>query len=54
MDGLGTKKQARAVRRKAGFLFSNADSQIIMPAVAEDVAIGPRRPARPRPAGPAR
>ncbi|MBB5783244.1 energy-coupling factor ABC transporter ATP-binding protein [Nonomuraea jabiensis] len=42
VDDLDTRKQARAVRRKVGFVFSNADSQIIMPTVAEDVAIGLR------------
>ncbi|XVQ06643.1 energy-coupling factor ABC transporter ATP-binding protein [Spirillospora sp. CA-255316] len=42
VDGLDTGKQGRAVRRKVGFVFSNADTQIIMPTVAEDVTVGLR------------
>lgn len=43
VDGLDTRSQAREVRRRVGFLFTDPDSQIIMPTVAEDVAFGLRR-----------
>ena len=36
--GLNVAKRGREVRRKVGFVFSDADNQIIMPTVAEDVA----------------
>jgi biotin transport system ATP-binding protein len=40
VDGLDTRKQHRKVHRLVGFVFPDADTQIIMPTVAEDVAIG--------------
>lgn len=40
VDGLDTRKDGKAVRRKVGFLFQNADNQIVMPTVAEDIALG--------------
>ena len=43
VDGLDTAKEGRAVRRKVGFCFTDPDSQIVMPTVAEDVAFGLRR-----------
>ena len=43
VDGLETAKDARAVRRKVGFCFTDPDAQIVMPTVAEDVAFGLRR-----------
>ncbi|HEX7740476.1 MAG TPA: ABC transporter ATP-binding protein [Marmoricola sp.] len=43
VDGLDTAKDARAVRRKVGFCFTDPDAQIVMPTVAEDVAFGLRR-----------
>ncbi|TDQ49213.1 energy-coupling factor ABC transporter ATP-binding protein [Actinorugispora endophytica] len=42
VDGLDTRKHGREVRRRVGFVFSDADTQIIMPTVAEDVQIGLR------------
>lgn len=38
VDGLLVAKNARAVRRRVGFIFTNPDTQIVMPTVAEDVA----------------
>lgn len=38
--GLDTRKDAKAVRRKVGFLFQNPDNQIVYPTVGEDVAFG--------------
>ena len=43
VDGLDTRKHGREVRRKVGFCFTDPDSQIVMPTVAEDVAFGLRR-----------
>lgn len=42
VDGLDTRRHVREVRRRVGFVFSDADTQIIMPTVAEDVRIGLR------------
>ena len=36
-----TKKTASLVRRSVGMLFQNADDQLFMPTVEEDVAFGP-------------
>ncbi|GAA6527156.1 ABC transporter ATP-binding protein [Intrasporangium sp. DVR] len=43
IDGLDTARDARAIRRRVGFCFTDPDAQIIMPTVAEDVAFGLRR-----------
>jgi biotin transport system ATP-binding protein len=43
VDGLDTRRQAREVRRRVGFCFTDPDAQIVMPTVAEDVAFGLRR-----------
>ncbi len=43
LDGLDTARDARAVRRRVGFCFTDPDAQIVMPTVAEDVAFGLRR-----------
>lgn len=43
VDGLDTAHDARELRRRIGFLFTDPDAQIIMPTVAEDVAFGLRR-----------
>lgn len=40
VDGLDTVKDARAVRRKVGFVFQNPDNQIVYPLVEEDIAFG--------------
>src|SRR5207342_2460715 len=42
-DGLDTRRNAREVRRRVGFCFTDPDAQIVMPTVAEDVAFGLRR-----------
>jgi len=43
VDGLDTASEARAVRRRVGFCFTDPDAQIVMPTVAEDIAFGLRR-----------
>ena len=43
VDGLETSRQGREIRRTVGFCFTDPDSQIVMPTVAEDVAFGLRR-----------
>ncbi|WP_334176429.1 ABC transporter ATP-binding protein [Pseudoxanthobacter sp.] len=40
VDGLDTRTEGRAVRRKVGFVFQNPDSQIVFPVVEEDLAFG--------------
>lgn len=42
VDGLDTASSGRAVRRRVGFVFQNADHQLIMPTVAEDIGFGLR------------
>ena len=42
IHGLDPARQAKLLRRKAGFIFSNPDAQILMPTVAEDVAFSLR------------
>ncbi len=41
--GLDTRTEAREVRRRVGFCFTDPDAQIVMPTVGEDVAFGLRR-----------
>ncbi len=43
VDGLDTASQGREVRRRVGFCFTDPDAQIVMPTVAEDIAVGLRR-----------
>lgn len=43
VDGLSVAKNAREVRRRVGFIFTNPDNQIVMPTVEEDVAFTLRR-----------
>jgi biotin transport system ATP-binding protein len=43
VDGLDTRRDGPAVRRRVGFVFTDPDAQIVMPTVAEDVALGLRR-----------
>jgi biotin transport system ATP-binding protein len=43
VDGLNVARNAREVRRRVGFIFTNPDNQIVMPTVAEDVAFTLRR-----------
>jgi biotin transport system ATP-binding protein len=40
VEGRDTAVHGAEVRRKVGFVFQNADSQIVMPTVREDVAFG--------------
>ncbi|OPB31155.1 energy-coupling factor ABC transporter ATP-binding protein [Bartonella sp. AR 15-3] len=40
IDGLDTKYDAKAVRRKVGFVFQNPDNQIVLPLVEEDLSFG--------------
>ncbi|WP_017595657.1 energy-coupling factor ABC transporter ATP-binding protein [Nocardiopsis potens] len=42
LDGLDTRRHAKEIRRRVGFVFSDAATQILMPTVAEDVALGIR------------
>lgn len=42
VGGLDTRGDSREIRRRVGFIFADADAQIIMPTVAEDVAVGLR------------
>lgn len=43
VEGRDTRKNAKEIRRRVGFVFSDADTQIIMPTVAEDVEVGLRK-----------
>lgn len=43
VDGLDVARHGREVRRRVGFVFTNADTQIVMPTVREDVAFSLRR-----------
>lgn len=40
VDGLNTRQQTKAIRRKVGFVFQNPDHQIVFPIVEEDLAFG--------------
>lgn len=43
VDGVNVARHGREVRKKVGFVFTDADMQIVMPTVAEDVAFSLRR-----------
>lgn len=43
VDGLPVAGHGREVRRRVGFVFTDADTQIVMPTVGEDVAFSLRR-----------
>ena len=43
VNGLDSHDDGRAVRRQVGFVFSDADSQLVMPTPVEDVALSLRR-----------
>ncbi|GAA4680248.1 ABC transporter ATP-binding protein [Pseudonocardia yuanmonensis] len=43
VDGLDPVAKGSAVRRRVGFVFTNPDSQIVMPTAGEDVAFSLRR-----------
>lgn len=40
VDGIDTRTNGKAVRKKVGFVFQNPDNQIVMPFVDEDLAFG--------------
>ena len=40
VDGINTREDVKAVRRRVGFVFQNPDNQIVFPVVEEDVAFG--------------
>ena len=40
VDGIDTKDNGKAVRKKVGFVFQNPDNQIVLPFVDEDLAFG--------------
>lgn len=42
VDGVDTRKNAREVRKRIGFVFQNPDHQIVYPIVSEDMAFGLR------------
>lgn len=43
VDGLDVARQGREVRRRVGFVFTDPAAQLVMPTVAEDVALSLRR-----------
>lgn len=43
VDGLDVAGDGRRVRRRVGFVFTNPDSQLVMPTVLEDVVLSLRR-----------
>ena len=48
VDGLDVAANGRQVRKKVGFVFSDAENQIVMPTVREDIAFSLRRHKMPR------
>ncbi|MBL8643653.1 MAG: ABC transporter ATP-binding protein [Rhodospirillaceae bacterium] len=42
VEAFDTRTHGADVRKLVGFVFQNADAQIVMPTVAEDVAFGPK------------
>lgn len=43
VDGINPSKQGKKVREKVGFVFSDAENQIVMPNVRDDIAFSLRR-----------
>ena len=43
VDGVDPVRNGREVRRRTGFVFTNPDSQIVMPTAGEDVAFSLRK-----------
>lgn len=43
LDGLDTRRDGREVRRRVGFVFTDPAAQLVMPTVAEDVALSLRK-----------
>lgn len=48
IDGVSTRKDAKAARAAIGLVFQNPEHQIVMPTVEEDLAFGPRNLNLPR------
>ena len=48
VDGVSTRKDAKAARAAVGLVFQNPEHQIVMPTVEEDLAFGPRNLNLPR------
>lgn len=48
VDGLDVDRHGREIRRRVGFVFSDAENQIVMPQVRDDVAFSLRRLKLPR------
>lgn len=48
VDGLDVAKDGKEVRRRVGFVFTDPSAQLVMPTVAEDVALSLRRTHRDR------
>ena len=48
VDGLDVEKNGKEVRRKLGFVFSDAENQIVMPTVEDDIAFSLRRVKMPK------
>lgn len=48
VNGLSTAKDSKTIRKQVGFVFSDAENQIVMPRVADDVAFSLRRFKLPR------
>lgn len=48
VDGRDVDKHGREIRRRVGFVFSDAENQIVMPQVRDDVAFSLRRLKLPR------
>ena len=48
VDGLDVEKNGKEVRRKVSFVFSDAENQIVMPTVEDDIAFSLRRVKMPK------
>ncbi|WP_018023841.1 energy-coupling factor ABC transporter ATP-binding protein [Corynebacterium ulceribovis] len=48
VDDLSVAKHGKQVRKKVGFIFSDADNQIVMPTVAEDIDFSLRQTKLPK------
>ena len=48
VDGLDVEKNGKEVRRKVGLVFSDAENQIVMPTVEDDIAFSLRRVKMPK------